>query len=222
MLVPFVKSYLPKITSYLHNPFVNVNFNNNALLPFIAYNVIIGPHGITDLIYAIEYKKIVQLIGVYSSTITFFNWLHINQYERIINILFVSLSAFHFKKDVPINNKYIQLFFSILFVANLKTIGLPIFLLYMCLLHVPNHYLTYFDLLKKQKILSFLTIITSIITLCNNNNLLSEQQTPNIIKSIIMAHIFYEELYSKEKHKNLLNFFSNNDYNNGKIMALYI
>ena len=221
MIVPFVKNCLPNINTYLHNPFINVNFNNNLLLPFIAYNVIIGPHGITDLIYAIEYKKIVQLLGVYTSTITFFNWLHVNQYEKIINTLFITLSTIHFKNDIPINNKYIQLFFSILFVGNLKSIGLPIFLLYMCLLHVPNHYLTYFDLLKKNKILFFSTITTSIITLCSNN-LLTRQPNSNMIKAVIVSHILYEELYSKEKHKNILNYFSNNDYNNGKNMALYI
>jgi hypothetical protein len=221
MLVPFVKNCLPKITSYLHNPFVNINFNNKALLPFIAYNIIIGPHGITDLIYAIEYKKIFQLVGVYSSTMMFFNWLHIKQYERVINTLFMSLSAFHFKNDVPINNKYIQLFFSVLFVSSLKTIGLPAFLLYMCLLHVPNHYLTYFDLLKKHKILSFLTIITTMITL-SNNNLLNESYTPNIVKSIIISHILYEELFLKEKHKNVLKIFLSNNYNSGKNMAIYI
>tara|TARA_B100000424_G_scaffold236251_1_gene201072 strand:+ start:4016 stop:4681 length:666 start_codon:yes stop_codon:yes gene_type:complete len=221
MIVPFVKNCLPNINTYLHNPFININFNNNLLLPFIAYNVIIGPHGITDLIYAIEYKKIVQLLGVYTSTITFFNWLHVNQYEKIINTLFITLSTIHFKNDIPINNKYIQLFFSILFVGNLKSIGLPIFLLYMCLLHVPNHYLTYFDLLKKNKILFFSTITTSIITLCSNN-LLTRQPNSNMIKAVIVSHILYEELYSKEKHKNILNYFSNNDYNNGKNMALYI
>ena len=221
MIVPFVKNCLPNINTYLHNPFININFNNNLLLPFIAYNVIIGPHGITDLIYAIEYKKIVQLLGVYTSTITFFNWLHVNQYEKIINTLFITLSTIHFKNDIPINNKYIQLFFSILFVGNLKSIGLPIFLLYMCLLHVPNHYLTYFDLLKKNKILFFSTITTSIITLCSNN-LLTRQPNSNMIKAVIVSHILNEELYSKEKHKNILNYFSNNAYNNGKNMALYI
>jgi len=222
MLVPIIKCYLPKAVNYLNNPFTNVHFNNNAILPFIAYNVIIGPHGITDLIYAIEYKKIFQLISVYASTLTFFNWLHIMRYDQIINTLFITLSAIHFKNDVPINNKYVQLFISALFVSNLKTIGLPIFLLYMCLIHVPNHYLTYLDLLKQNKKISFLTIIASILTLCSNNNLLNNVQSPTIIKAIIVSHILYEELYSKEKHKNFLNLFLENDYTNGKIMAIYI
>lgn len=213
MIVPVFKT----VKNIVYNPFTNINFNNQAILPFIAYNIIIGPHGIVDLLYAYEYKKVFQLVSVYGINSIFFKWLHIKKYETVINSIFLTLSAIHFRNDIPINNKYIQLFFSIFFLLNLKTIGLPIFLLYMCLLHVPNHYLTYKDLMAKYKYLSYLMISSVSILLCHNQDHI--KNTSWLIKSIIISHILFEELYSKEKHKNILNHIFNN---NGKNMAIYI
>ena len=207
------------LKNIIHSPFTNINFYNRATLPFIAYNIIIGPHGITDLIYALKNKKILQLFGVYSFSSYFFNWLHIKQYESISNSLFLGLSAIHFKDDIPINNKYIQLFLSVLFIANLKTIGLPIFLLYMCLVHVPNHYLSHKDLLSKNKSLSYILISSVSLLLCNSQNHIEHNTW--FIKGIIASHILFEELYCREKHKNILNhIFNNNDKSNN--MAIYI
>ena len=215
MLIPLIK-YTKNI---VYNPFLNINFYNKAALPFIAYNVIIGPHGFTDLLYAFEYKKMFQYFGIYSFCSIFFNWLHVNQYNSVINSLFLSLSVIHFKNDVPVSNKYIQLFLSVLFVSNLDKIGLPIFLLYMTFLHVPNHYLTYANLMRKYKYLSYFLITALSIFLCNNNKLI-ESNNSWIVKSIITSHILFEELYVKEKHKNILNKLF--QFDNSRNMAIYI
>lgn len=206
------------IKNIIINPFNNINFYNKAAFPFIAYNIIIGPHGITDLIYALEYKKSLQYIGLYSFSSIFFRWLYIQQYESISNSLFMGLSAVHFKNDIPINNKYIQLFLSILFVVNLKTIGLPVFLLYMCLLHVPNHYLTHKDLLSRNKSLSYFLISSISLLLCGNQNSITNNNW--LVKGIIVSHILFEELYCRENHKNILTKFFNNNKSND--MAIYI
>lgn len=213
MIVPVFKT----VKNIVHNPFTNINFNNKAMLPFIAYNIIIGPHGIIDLLYAYEYKKVFQLVSVYSLNSFFIRWLHIKKYETVINSIFLTMSAIHFRNDVPIDNKYIQLFVSTLFILNLKIIGLPLFLLYMCLLHVPNHYLTYKELISSYKYLSYLIISSVSILLCNNQHHIENSSW--LIKSVIISHILFEELYSKEKHKNILNHIFNN---NGKNMAIYI
>lgn len=216
MIVPVLNN----VKHIIKNPFLNINFYNKAAIPFIAYNIIIGPHGVTDLLYAFEYKKIFQLITVYSFTSLFSRWLYIKQYETVINSLFLVLSSIHFKNDIPINNKYIQLFFSTLFVLNLKTIGLPVFLLYMSLIHVPNHYLTYNELTSKYKYLSYFMLSFVSILLCKNYATINEN-TSWIVKSLIISHILFEELYSKKKHKNILNYlFYKND--SGKNMAIYI
>jgi|TARA_Y100000992_G_scaffold161670_1_gene108292 hypothetical protein len=214
MIVPILKN----VKNIIHTPFSNINFYNKATLPFIAYNIIIGPHGITDLLYAIEYKKILQFTSVYCLNSVFFRWLHIKQYESIMNAVFLSLSAIHFRNDVPINNKFIQLFFSTLFVLNLKTLGLPVFLFYMCFLHVPNHYLTYKELMSKHKYLSYLIISSVSVFLCNSQNCIENNSW--LIKSIIISHILFEEIHVKQKHRNVLHHIFYND--NSKNMAIYI
>ena len=95
---------------------------------------------------------------------------------------------------------------------------IPVFLFYMCLLHVPNHYLTYKELMSKYKYLSYLIISCVSIFLCNSQNCIENNSW--LIKSIIISHILFEEIHVKQKHQNILHRIFYND--NSKNMAIYI
>lgn len=212
---------LPIFKQSLHNPFLYLSCKIPLIIPAIACNVIIGPHGITDLIHAIEYKKIFKLLSVYGSSVTFFRFMQINSYENTMNSIFLMISALHFRHDVPLQNNFMQLFFTILFTMNLDKIGFPLFLVYMSFLHVPNHYLTYSDLIKKRKRLSYLSILfISIILSCTTYNTMNLYNNKKyLLEGFITGHIIYEELYSKNKKRNLLIDLFRDD---GKNMAIYI
>ena len=214
---------LPLIKKVINNPLQNIIVQPTNILPFIACNMIIGPHGITDLIYAIRKDKKTELILTYVTTIFMFDFLFVENRINIINTLFLFSSIVHFKHDFPFEDEMLQLLTSALFVFNLHKIGMLSFLIYMSFIHVPNHYLTLHTLLKKNKVFSFLFISLISFILCvtsiNNPTLIYNSFYQNFIKSIIVSHIAYEEFFIKYEKKNILKSIFKNDQNN---MAIYI
>ena len=216
MILNIVKTTLPVLKNTL------ANIKPNIALPLLAYNVVIGPHGITDLMHAFEYKKILQLVSTYGLCISGFHFLKVTNYENIINNIFLFFSAIHFHHDIPVKNKYFQFLASLFFVFNLDKIGLPFFLMYMCIIHVPNHYLNYYDLLNKYKLLSILTLSCTSFSIfyMNNNPMIQYNDVNTIIKGLIVAHIIYEESFTnKNNQKTIFNLLFPRDEN---AMAIYI
>ena len=214
---------LSLVKNVINNPLQNIIVQPTNILPFIACNMIIGPHGITDLIYAIRKDKKTELILTYVTTIFMFDFLFVENRINIINTLFLFSSIVHFKHDFPFEDEMLQLLTSALFVFNLHKIGMLPFLMYMSFIHVPNHYLTLHTLLKKNKVFSFLSISLISFILCvtsiNNPTLIYNSFNQNFIKSIIVSHIVYEEFFIKYEKKNILKSIFKNDQNN---MAIYI
>lgn len=198
---------VPLLKKSIQSSFTNIPIKIKTIGPFIAYNVIIGPHGITDLIHAFEYKKIINLLVTYGICLTFSKFIQINKYENIMNNLFLLLSALHFRHDIPVKNNYLQFFLTLLFVLNLNTIGTNTFLIYMTFLHVPNHYLTYSKLIEKHNKLSYLCIFSISFILCTinyNNNFLFNYKMKHVFQGLIIGHIMYEEIFTNEKKRNFL------------------
>lgn len=214
---------LSLVKNVIKNPLQNIIVQPSNILPFIACNMIIGPHGITDLIYAIRKHKKTELILTYGATIFTFDILFVENRINIINTIFLFSSIVHFKHDFPFEDEMLQLFTSALFVFNLHKIGMLPFLIYMSFIHVPNHYLTLNKLLKKNKVFSFLSISLISFILCvisiNNPTLIYESFYQNFLKSIIVSHIAYEEFFINYKKKNILKSIFKNNQNN---MAIYI
>jgi len=175
------------------------------LAPLII-NTIIGPHGITDAIHAIHTHKQKELAITYTSCISSAHLLDTFHQTELLNVLFLVASAIHFRNDIPIKNNNLQLLISSLMVFNAENIGMPFFLTYMTLIHVPNHYITFHNITKQYKALTLFSIsLISLIMFCFQNN--NQQVDPHIIslvKGLIISHVVYEEKYSNEPHQNIL------------------
>ena len=187
MLIPHI---VPKVANFLtvHSPLI--------------ISTVIAPHGMTDLIHAYEHKKMqdlfrVNLLCIASACLgDFFHW------PQVIDACFVLASIFHFRHDMPKIKNIPPYLFSALLVLNFEKIGIAAFLMYMCFIHVPNHYKQYSDLIEKHRVLttamiSYAACVFGYITLYHPS-LVSSSLMANMVKMIIVSHIVYEEVYDKK------------------------
>ena len=173
----------------------------------IVNNVIIGPHGITDLLHAYHHNNMNSLINIYTGTslMSVISELIHNDYSNIdvSNGIFIISSILHFRHDIPeikLGSITISsLVLSSLFIILTPLIGKEIFYVYMCFIHVPIHYMKCIDFIKKDVIkfmaLLFMTsffefrLIEDYEIDCLPQNILI------IVKTLIISHVIYNELY---------------------------
>tara|TARA_B100000123_G_scaffold245029_1_gene200682 strand:- start:217 stop:753 length:537 start_codon:yes stop_codon:yes gene_type:complete len=168
----------------------------SILLKTISSGVI-APHGITDLVHAIQNNKINEINKIYVATTGSVVLLDIFDQHFLIEFLFFVFSIIHFQHDVPLNNKTMRYFItsSMLLTCILYDPNLLYF--YLTFIHVPQHYKTNWNMLHKTKELSIFIISTTTFASLLFINELSFENTFSIdlIKGIIISHIIYQEKY---------------------------
>ena len=159
---------------------------------------IIAPHGVTDLVHAKQNKLLPQLYTINICSVLGSMGLNHNAHT-FADILFYSISIYHFRNDMPelkdIANKTTL---SALMIMSFFAIDPNLFLYYMVLIHVPNHYLMNWNTLKKDTIFSiFLLSITTLVSMiiANNPSIVESELVENISKGLIFSHIIYEESF---------------------------
>jgi hypothetical protein len=168
-----------------------------SLLKF-AINGIIAPHGITDIIHAIEYNNIPQLIKINCITTGYVFLLNMLNLKHVLNTSFIVFSIIHFRRDFPkisLIPKFILSFISMLYLI----LNPDKFIYYMIGIHVPNHYKLNWNYLKinKKQNIYFLSLSSLLFIFIGNNFLIFAKKKIvfDLIKSIIISHIIYGELY---------------------------
>ena len=161
----------------------------------IASQGIIAPHGITDFIHAVNKKDCFPLLLTYGVSICVSQKLTPIILNSIYQLPLCIASLIHFHRDFELlfPNKYLS------FIGNITNLYLsiqypdPYLYVYMCLLHVPNHYRMSWVYVKNHKWLTILSILSSsfIIKMMMRVNHL---WYPSII-GIIIGHIVYGELF---------------------------
>lgn len=172
-------------------------------------NGVIAPHGMTDLIHAQQNNYLGELYKI--NLLSLCSSLVSEQFmPQILNGMFFLSSIIHFRHDMPKIVNIPRYLLSSFVIFGLFFFEPSLFLLYMCFLHVPNHYKLSWFFLKKEKIISFLTILFSTFLFLKGgyyiNNLGTNKYTFSIIKSLIISHIIYEECFihlSKEQRNNI-------------------
>ena len=179
------------------------------LKSFIIKNII-APHGITDLSHSLQnnlYPKLLTLnLVTFGSSEIISNIFNANY---LVDILFFASTVFHFRNDfkmIKINELEIPpIVSSSLFVSfctffdkiAFLELGSDILVIFMTLIHVPNHYKNSEKIINKDPLLFFiimmftLSFINSVTTL--HPNLIINNDFGNLIKSIIVTHIIYSE-----------------------------
>ena len=179
----------------ISNALINKNYSS-----FII-NSIIVPHGVTDISHSLETNNFKKLLTI--NTISYFctSILSKSDFEIITDLIFFYFSIIHFKNDFSLlkKKKYLSsIFILLLFCINniSSSISLDIFFAYMSVIHVPFHYKKNWFHIKKKKILNiFFILCTAFIsnTLYKELLLTYNPRTINILKSIIISHIIYNE-----------------------------
>ena len=173
------------------------------IIPFVT-NTIIAPHGITDLSHSIQTSNIPNLLKIYGLNFTLTN-LIVNNFSinYINNILLIASSIVHFRHDFPkikINNNIIPRFIlsSLMILLFLHT-NLNFLILYMTIIHVPNHIrINFFHINKKKMLNIFLFVLTGFIfneLFENLDTFYQNKFIVNNIKSMIISHVIYQEKY---------------------------
>ena len=176
-------------------------------------NNIIIPHGMTDFIHAKLHRQIPQLCSIYAST-TLCSVLMTPflQYPEHIHPFFLCASAIHFRTDMPAwgQNRFsksmvqlLQLLQSTLLIGLFSiTHNIEFFLLYMVVLHVPNHYRNAWSFIRKDLYSTILSITGCQCTLLLLEHIWGPLMKPDISNHIplpvqfgVVAHILYNELY---------------------------
>lgn len=163
--------------------------------------VVIAPHGITDLIHAEENNKLIQLFRINILSFAGSIILHLINLDNLTNFMFMISSAIHFRHDFPTKNNLIKILGSSLLVLNTKIIGVELFIIYMCFIHVPNHYRIYQNLIKENMMRScvyiLLVAIVSTYLIFSDVSMIENENVYTISKALIISHVIYEELYTK-------------------------
>lgn len=171
---------------------------NYKLAKYITSGII-APHGVTDLIHAKQNNNISKLLQIYTYTNGSFIILNSLHQEMLINVLFVIGSTIHFQNDIPIKNTIFRCIFTNLMILYFIFFDNNSIILYLSLIHVPNHYISNWFYLKKEKNITFILLfITTLLSLYFGNEyfeLYNDLFISDIIKGIIVSHVLYQELY---------------------------
>ena len=172
----------------------------DSIVPLLT-TAVIAPHGMTDLIHAENNNKIMQLFRINILCVASSMLFQMINLDTITNVLFSTSSAIHFRHDFPVKNEFLKLCISSFLVLNAQKIGMEMFILYMCFIHVPNHYTIYKNMIKENfsKSFAYIMICAIVITFYfySNENIVYDENVFTISKALIISHIVYEELYTK-------------------------
>jgi len=176
------------------------------MIPIIHKHLItsiIAPHGITDLIHAVQNNTTNQLIYFNSASILSSSLLSVNNPE-ILNNLFILSSIIHFRHDMPNINIIPNYIFSSLLLKSAIVFNHNILFFYMLLSHIPNHYKTNWIYIKQNTFInvSFIFFFTIFLTYIGLTYpyLYNSKIIFDISKGIVISHVIYNEIYI---HKNI-------------------
>jgi hypothetical protein len=176
---------------------------------------VISPHGSTDLIHASQNGLVPKLFQIQAVNVFITQVLQQLNQGRILDVAFFFLSAMHFRHDLRIV-KSIPKAALILFLFNVPEFaitwflcGVPefnlkdVFLFYMTMIHVPNHYRMSWKFIKKQKRLTALLVGSATFIFLQFGKYLDMNnisvELVNLAKAFVISHIIYNERYVYKK-----------------------
>ena len=159
---------------------------------------VIAPHGITDLVHAIEENNMETLLKTYASTVASSYLLTEINMDSTLNFIFFILSVVHFRRDMPNIKEIPRYAWSFLFLQ-FSIINSPtLFFIYLTFIHVPNHYrLNWYTLKKNPKLSMGIVLLTTLLIEVlgrDFDKFMLNDSIMSVIKGIIMSHVVYEEI----------------------------
>jgi len=169
-----------------------------------SLTTIIAPHGITDIMHAREYNIVNRLYEVNAGTIIVTHFLHMGHLTDFVNAAFLLASIVHFRHDMPVVKNIPRFALSATMIP-VFALCPATFFVYMLLIHVPNHYRMNWkyiasNLGKNTAILGIFTLLSAIGGELFFYYLMNGYMM-DIMKSVVIAHIIYEETFIHNHHK---------------------
>lgn len=171
------------------------------LYPLLRFTIShVFPHGITDLIHAKHTQQekelcLTYLGGLGVSTVYDSLPFQLPIYNYLGAIVFFVASAIHFRYDMPRLPLIPRWVLSSCFLATCIQYP-PLFLCFISLIHTPHHYVRSWYFIKPYKKETF--IYWSILFFgCYQAYPFLKHS--NLVYSLIVSHILYEELYIHKK-----------------------
>ena len=169
---------------------------------------VIAVHGITDLTHSILYNNLPKLL-VLQNSVYFFSKKMMNRHAN--DILFLISSIIHFRHDFPslkiknitIPSSFVSAFFlfSCILLERIFpfNIGSSIFILYMTINHVPNHYKRNLFHMKKDEplnvfVITFFTIFINAFAEYYHSYFYDFYNN-YLFRSLVISHTLYSELF---------------------------
>ena len=172
----------------------------------------IAPHGVTDLIHARQEGLVKQLYQIQAVNIIGINLLHVANLDAVINILFFLFSAVHFRHDIKLlMEKRTPILVPLLLLPFVPQCNsMDALILYMMLLHLPNHYRMSWWFLKKEKVVSSL-IIGLFSLACLKGGMFIDMEkidvfVMNMGKALVMSHIWYQEEHINKSYEKFMGY----------------
>ncbi len=165
-------------------------------------STIIAPHGITDIMHANEYGLMRRVYEIYASAVIGTHFLHVGHYEPIINAVFIVCSIAHFRHDMPVVEKVPRYVLSTSLIP-MFAICNPTFYAYMIFIHVPNHYYMNWRYIEPKLVFNLGVLFAFTLLLSFGWDIFFQRFVTDyfidIMKSVVIAHIVYEESYIHKK-----------------------
>lgn len=163
---------------------------------------VVAPHGMTDLLHANQTNILPQLFTINAGSALAGHALHVTSHTEILTAIFMICSVAHFRHDMPEIKKVPRYWFSAsmlpMFAAHFE-----LFYLYMLFIHVPNHYRMNWNYMKPnvKKNVIFMIIATILFSIGGEivfQKFMNDYML-DMSKSVVIAHILYEETFIHKK-----------------------
>ena len=156
---------------------------------------VIAPHGITDIIHAVQYNMTTELVTFNGLTIGT-SYVLSEKAPLLLDGAFIVASVVHFRHDMPHINAIPRATLSAALIAVSIMYDPNILILYMVLSHVPNHYRTNWKYINTDKKNVGLIVLFTMVLFFGGEifpSLYESGLTFDCAKGLIISHVLYNE-----------------------------
>ena len=157
---------------------------------------VIAPHGITDMIHAVQYNITSELLAL-NGAVLGASVIMADNAPMLLDGAFMAASVVHFRHDMPTIKYVPKSALSTLLIGSSVLYDPNIFFLYMVATHVPNHYRTNWRYIRENtgKNVALIILFTLILYSCCElfPALYESKLAFDCSKGLVISHIIYDE-----------------------------
>ena len=157
---------------------------------------VIAPHGITDMIHAVQYNITTELLAL-NGAVLGASVIMANNAPMLLDGAFMAASVVHFRHDMPTIKYVPKSTLSTLLIGSSVLYEPNIIFIYMVATHVPNHYRTNWRYIREntEKNVGLIILFTLALYLCGElfPTLYECQLAFDCSKGLVISHIIYDE-----------------------------